>query len=275
MIDLKGKVAIVTGCGRPLGIGRACALKLAEAGAKVVVSDLCGKYEGGIQLHGLGTAEQLDKLVEEIKQHGGEALAVRCDVTIKAEVAELIAQTVKAFDRIDIIVNNAGCAVGVGPIEMVSEAAWDKTMAVSVNGSWLVTQAALPHLKKQGGGKVINMSSMAGISSGERQGAYAAAKHAVIGITQTLGKELAPHNIQVNALCPGLIDTDLGHEQYQFLAMVEGVDVAAMREILLKKIPAGRFGTAEDVANACLFYASSLSDYVSGQACVVSGGYTR
>jgi NAD(P)-dependent dehydrogenase (short-subunit alcohol dehydrogenase family) len=275
MGELDGKVAIVTGCGRPRGIGRACARALSGEGAAVVLSDLCRDYEPGIALHGLGTWEELEAGARAIRGEGGRALAVRCDVTAKDEVEAMVRAAVDAFGGLDILVNNAGCAVGVGPIEAISEAAWDKTMEVNVKGAFLCTQAALPQLERRGGGKVIMMSSQAGLRAGARYGAYAASKHALVGLTQVLGAELAPRGIQVNAICPGLVDTDLGFEQYAFLAGVQGVDVDELRTQLLARIPAGRFATPEDVAAVCLLLASPRSDYVVGHAVPVTGGYSR
>jgi NAD(P)-dependent dehydrogenase (short-subunit alcohol dehydrogenase family) len=144
MGDLDGRVALITGCGRERGIGRACARALAREGASVVVSDLCRDFDPEIRLHGLGSWEQLAAVAEEIHAEGGKAHAVRCDVTIKAEVEALIAETLNQFGRLDVLVNNAGCAVGVGPLEIISEQAWDKTMAVNVKGPFLCTQAAAP-----------------------------------------------------------------------------------------------------------------------------------
>lgn len=273
--ELEGKVAIVTGCGRERGIGRACALALAAEGAALVVSDLCRELEPDLRLHGVGTREGLESAAAEIRARGGRARAVACDVTLKAEVDALIGEALSGFGGVDILVNNAGCAVGVGPLAMIREAAWDKTMAVNVKGPFLCTQAAAPHMMARGGGKVIMMASQAGIRAGARYGAYGASKHALIGLTQVLGAELAPHNIQVNALCPGLVDTDLGFEQYAFLAGMEGLSVDALRGELVKKIPAGRFETPEDVARVCLFLASPRSDYVVGEAISVAGGYSR
>jgi NAD(P)-dependent dehydrogenase (short-subunit alcohol dehydrogenase family) len=273
--ELDGKVAIITGCGRPRGIGRGCAKALAAAGAAVVVSDLCRSFEPEIQLHGLGDWEGLKQCAKEIVSAGGRAHAVRCDVTIKSEIEAMIADTLRLFGGLDILVNNAGCAVGIGELAAISESAWDKTLAVNLKGPFLCTQAAAPHLIERGGGKVIMMSSQAGIQAGARYGAYAASKHALVGLTQVLGAELAPHNIQVNAICPGLVDTDLGFEQYGFLAGLRGLSVDELRRELLKKIPSGRFETPEDVANLCVFLASPASEYIVGQAISVSGGYSR
>lgn len=275
MGELDGKVAIVTGCGRPRGIGRACARALAAEGAAVVLSDLCRPYDPAISLHGLGSWEELEAAARAIRDAGGRALAVRCDVTVKSEVEAMMAAAVDAFGGLDVLVNNAGCAVGVGPIEAISEAAWDKTMEVNVKGAFLCTQAALPHLERRGGGKVIMMSSQAGLRGGARYGAYAASKHALVGLTQVLGAELAPRGIVVNAICPGLVDTDLGFEQYAFLAGMQGLGVEELRQRLLATIPAGRFATPEDVAAVCVLLAGSRADYVVGHALPVTGGYSR
>ena len=273
MGDLDGKVALVTGCGRPRGIGRACARLFSEQGAAVVLSDVCRDFDPEIRLHGLGTRDGLDEAVEEIRAAGGKALAIECDVTVKAEVEAMVAETVAQLGGLDVLVNNAGCAVGIGDLAIISEAAWDKTMAVNVKGAFLCSQAAVPHMIERGGGKVIMMSSQAGIQGGARYGAYAASKHAMIGLTQVLGNELAPQGIQVNAVCPGLVDTDLGFEQYAFLAGMQNLSVEELREALVARIPAGRFETPEDVANVCLFLASERSDYIVGQALVVTGGH--
>ncbi len=275
MGELTGKVALITGCGRPRGIGRACAEALAAQGAAVVLSDLCRELEPELRLHGVGTWEVLEEAAKGIEQQGGRAHAVRCDVTSPSEVEAMVSETVEQFGGLDILVNNAGCAVGVGDLAIIREAAWDKTMAVNVKGPFLCSQAAVPHMIERGGGKIIMMSSQAGIRAGARYGAYAASKHALVGLTQVLGEELAPHNIQVNAICPGLVDTDLGFEQYAFLAGMQGLSVEELRSELLKKIPLGRFETPEDVANVCVYLASPGSDYVVGQALVVTGGYTR
>ncbi len=275
MGELEGRVALVTGCGRRRGIGRACAEALAAEGAAVVLSDLCREFEPELRLHGVGSWELLEEAVKGIEEKGGRAHAVRCDVTSASEVQQMVAECVERFGGLDILVNNAGCAVGVGDLAIISEGAWDKTMAVNVKGPFLCTQAAAPHLIARGGGKVVMMSSQAGVRGGARYGAYAASKHALVGLTQVLGDELAPHNIQVNAICPGLVDTDLGFEQYAFLAGMKGLSVEDLRSALLEKIPAGRFETPEDVAQVCVFLASPRSDYVVGQALVVTGGYSR
>lgn len=275
MGELEGKVAVVTGCGRPRGIGRACANALAGEGAAVVLSDLCTTFGGDLDVHGTGTWEALNEAAEGISAAGGRAHVVKCDVTIKEDVETMIQEAVDTFGGIDILVNNAGCAVGIGPLPLITEAAWDKTMAVNVKGPMLCTQAALPHFIQRGGGKVVMMSSQAGIQGGARYGAYAASKHAVIGLTQVLGAELAPYNIQVNAICPGLVDTDLGFEQYGFQSELSGMSVEEVREELVKLIPAGRFETPEDVADVCLFLSSARSNYVVGERIIVTGGFRR
>ncbi len=275
MGELSGKVAIVTGCGRPRGIGRACARALAAEGAAVVVSDVCREFEPELRLHGTGSWDGLEDAAAEIRALGAEAHAVRCDVTSRSEVEALVAETVARFGGVDILVNFAGCAVGVGDLAIIREEAWDKTMAVNVKGPFLCTQAAAPEMRKRGGGKVVMMSSQAGLRGGARYGAYAASKHALVGLTQVLGAELAPDGIQVNAICPGLVDTDLGFEQYAFLAGLEGLSIDEIRRELVKKIPLGRFETPEDVANVCLFLVSPHSDYIVGQALAVTGGYSK
>lgn len=272
MGDLDGKVAVVTGVGRPLGIGRSCALKLAEMGADVMISDLCRKYEGDLAFYNLGQWEQLEKVVGEINALGRRAKAFKVDVTVRNEIEEMVGAIMKEFGSIDVLVNNAGTGVGVGPFLNISEAAWDKTVDVNLKGIFNCCQLMLPHMIEGGGGAIINMASGAGLRGSALYGAYTASKFAAVGITEVLAAEFAPMNVRVNSVCPAIVDTDMGFDQYDFLSMMRDVSVEEVREALNKRIPLGRSATADDVGNVVGFLASPAAGYLVGQAIRVSGG---
>lgn len=160
---LDGKVAIVTGAGRPLGIGEATAIKLAEEGANVVVSDIARTYEGDLWWYPLGDMDHLQVVVKKIRELGRNALAFKVDVTKRDEVQAMVEGTVNGFGRADILVNNAGSAVGTGPFLASDEAAWDKTVDVNVKGTFHCMRAAIPEMLRIGGGRIINISSVGGL----------------------------------------------------------------------------------------------------------------
>lgn len=272
MGELDGKIAVVTGVGRPLGIGRACALKLAAMGADVMISDLCRKYEGDLQFYNLGQWEQLEKVVGEIEDKGRRAKAFKVDVTVRSEVEGMVDSVIDEFGHIDILVNNAGTGVGVGPFLNISEAAWDKTIDVNLKGIFHCCQLIIPHMIDAGGGKIVNISSGAGLRGAAFYGAYTASKFAAVGISQVLAAEFAPLKINVNAVCPAIVDTDMGFDQYEFLSFMNDVSVEEVRGNLNKRIPLGRAATGDDVAEVVAFLASPASEYMVGQAIRVSGG---
>ncbi len=246
-IDLQGRVAIVTGASR--GIGRAIALAYAEAGASVVVASR--KTEG------------VEAVAGEISASGGKALAVAAHVGQDEAVAGLVDRALEVFGGIDILVNNAGTNPQFGPLLTATAGQWDKTFEVNLRSAFLLTQRVAPHMQARGGGKVINMASIAGLHPSLGMGIYGITKAGLIMLTRVLARELGPDNIQVNALAPGVIKTRLSR------ALWETPDLAAT---LTRSTPLGRLGDADDVVGAALFLASSLSDYVTGEILVVDGG---
>lgn len=272
MGSLDGKTAIVTGVGRPLGIGRATALRLARDGADVVISDICRKYEGDLAFYNLGEWEQLQKVVGEIEALGRRAFAFKVDITKKEEIQEMVDGTLKEFGHIDILVNNAGSGVGVGPLLTIGEEAWDKTFEVNAKGTFLCCQAILPSMIEQKSGKVINIASAAGLRGNASYGAYGASKFAVVGLTQILAAEFSQFNINVNCVCPAMVETDLGLEEYEFLSFVRGGTVEEARQATIDSIPLGRAATGDDIADVIGFLASEESRYMVGQAVAVTGG---
>jgi NAD(P)-dependent dehydrogenase (short-subunit alcohol dehydrogenase family) len=270
--DLKGKVAIVTGAGRKLGIGRGIALRLAREGADVAVADICGEFEE-FPDYGLGMWEGLKETADEISALGVRGLPVRVDVTDAAQVEEMVRQTVEALGRLDILVNNAGGAPGAAPVIAMEEAAWNKTMAINATGAFLCSKAAARQmLAQRQGGKIINIASIAGKQGAPFRGAYTAAKAAVIGLTRVMAMELGSANVQVNAVCPGEVDTDLKRSAWKLESGLRGVPYDEVVKASTLSSAAGRLITPEDVANAVAFLASRQSDYITGQAINVDGG---
>jgi 3-oxoacyl-[acyl-carrier protein] reductase len=239
---LKNKTAIVTGAGQ--GIGKGIALALAKEGARVVISDL--------------NEENAKKVAAEAKKAGGKAIAVRCDVSQKAQVDKLIAAAVKEFKKLDILVNNAGI-YPFRPFKEMEEADWTKVIDVNLKSIFLCTKAAGKAMKE---GSIINISSIAAIIGYPALTHYCASKAGMLGFTRAIAIELAP-NIRVNAVLPGAIKTP----------GIGALDEKTMQGIMLK-IPLKRIGKPEDIANAVVFLASGKSSYVTGQSIVVDGGWT-
>ena len=187
MKPLEGKIAIVTGAGRPKGIGRATALRLADHGAHVVVTDLCRKYEGDLAFYGVGDDwAQLQRVVGEIETRGVRGLACRVDVTKRDEIDACVAQVVASFGGVDILFNNAGTAVGVGPFLAMTQQQWDLSLAVNVTGMFHFCQAVIPQMVERSGGVIVNTSSMAGLGATEMMCGYNTTKFAVVGFSKSI-----------------------------------------------------------------------------------------
>ena len=257
--DLEGQVAIVTGAGR--GIGRAIALRLAREGAAVTVTDL--------------DKANAAQVVDEIEAAGGQAFTFKVDVTSKEEVDQMVRETVSRFGRLDILVNNAGVGAVV-PLMDTDEVTWDKLMNVNAKGLLLCSQAAARQMIDQGeGGRIINNASGAGkIAPGKEMplGAYAASKHAVVGLTKQMGLELSSHQILVNCICGGIVDTPMWDLIDREIAKLEGVPVGSIKARAVASIPLGRIEQPEDMANVVAFLASSDASYITGQTYNVCGG---
>jgi len=249
-MDLKDKVAIITGARR--GMGKSHALKLARAGAKVVVSDI--------------SEEECEIVVEEIKKKGGEAIAVKCDVTKKADVDNMMKAAVDKWGKIDILVNNAGICQFKSFLELTEEE-WDRTLDINLKGQFLCAQAAAKEMVKQKSGAIVNIASvvmgqigkgMAGLAH------YSASKGGIAALTKTLALELAPYNIRVNAISPGAIDTPMA---------ASTKDDPKILEQTLAIIPMHRMGKAEEVSNLVLFLVSDTSSYITGSTVIIDGGW--
>jgi NAD(P)-dependent dehydrogenase (short-subunit alcohol dehydrogenase family) len=245
--SLQGKVALITGASR--GIGRAIALRFAQAGASVVVSSR--------------KLESVQAVADEIAASGGHALAVQAHVGQFDDMAALVARTVEAFGRVDIAVNNAATNPHFGPLLTADEGQWDKILDTNAKGAFRLCKAVVPHMEAQASGKIINLTSVAGLRPSPGMGLYGISKAAVIMLTQVLAVELGPANIQVNAIAPGVIKTRFSQLLWQ---------TTRISEPILAHLPLGRFGEPQDVAGLALFLASPASDYVTGAVFVVDGG---
>ncbi len=274
MYDLRGKIALVTGAGGEFGIGRAIAMRFAEDGADLTVSDLT---ESPYTDSGSGWGG-LPQLVDDIRALGRRSIGIAADVS-KADQVENLARTViEEFGRIDILVNNAGAPAGPDrvPVIELDEAVWDQVQLVNVKGTFLCCRAAARHMMERSeGGKIINMSSRLGKHGEARHAAYCASKFAIIGFTQSLAMELAAHHINVNALCPGMVDTE--RIDAIATAIVPGSSTTLQKrkqmvERISSDVPLGRIAQGSDVARTAAFLASSESDYLTGLSISVTGG---
>jgi NAD(P)-dependent dehydrogenase (short-subunit alcohol dehydrogenase family) len=271
--DLDGKVALVTGAGGKQGLGRAIALRLAQEGADVVVNDVVARRAGSPDWGGLSG------VVREIEALGQRAWAIVADVSDAQQVEGMVQQALQQAGQIDILVNNAGAPAGPDrvPVVELEEDAWDLVQRVNVKGTFLCCRAVARAMIQRGrGGKIINMSSTSGKRGAARYAAYCASKFAVRGFTQALALELAPHRINVNAICPALIETERVDDIAAALAP-QGISKEAYREQILANTiaatPLGRMGQPADVAQLAAFLASSESDFLTGLSITVAGGY--
>ena len=251
LFDLTGKVAVITGGngGIGLGIGRG----LARSGAHVVVA--------------ARDQEKTKDALKQLRELGAQALGVATDVTDESSVATMVASTIEAFGSIDILVNNAGIGIRKAPEDYTLQE-WRQMIDVNLTGMFLCSRAGYPHMAKAGGGKIINIGSMTSIFGHDLVMPYAASKGGAVQLTKSLAIAWAKDNIQVNAILPGWIITDLTHPlrtQPQFRERYE---------LITSRIPHGRWGAPDELAGAAVFLASCASDYVTGIALPVDGGYS-
>ena len=242
---LKGKIAVITGAGR--GIGKAIALQFAQYGSKVVVN-----YRSSIA--------QVEELLAIIKNNGGEAIAIQADVSREEDAKRLVDETVKHFGRLDVLVNNAGITKD-NLLMRMTEQDFDSVIDTNLKGTFFCTKHAATVMLKQRSGKIINISSVVGITGNVGQTNYAASKAGVIGMTKAAARELSSRGITVNAVAPGFIETD----------MTEGLS-DKIKEATIANIPLKRYGTANEVAGAVSFLASEAANYITGQVLQVDGG---
>jgi NAD(P)-dependent dehydrogenase (short-subunit alcohol dehydrogenase family) len=272
MRRFEGKIAVVTGVGRVTGIGAGIATRFAQEGAHLVISDLCAKLKDAPGF-GTGSWGQLNETAEAIRALGVKCIAERCDVTKTDEVDALMERAATEFGGVDILVNNAGGNPGSGPVLMMEEAAWRKTLEINATGAFICSRAAARQMVSRGGGKIVNLSSRTAKTPAPYLSAYIASKQAVIGLTRSMALELAPFKINVNAVCPGFIDTDLTREGHAKQADALGISIEDIVNEKVKTIPIGRPGTPADVAGVVAFLCSEDAAYMTGQALNITGGW--
>jgi NAD(P)-dependent dehydrogenase (short-subunit alcohol dehydrogenase family) len=246
--ELKGQVALVTG--GAAGIGRAAALAFARDGAKVVVSDV--NVAGG------------EETLRLLRDAGGEGIFVTADVSKAADVKSLTAAAVERFGRIDCAFNNAGVEGDTAPTADCSEQNWDRVLSINLRGIWLCMKHEIPQMLRQGRGAIVNMSSIAGLVGFGGLPAYVASKHGVVGLTKTAALEYATQGIRINAVCPGVIHTEM-------IDRITAGDPAAVAQFTEME-PVKRMGTPEEVAAAVLWLCSGAASFVTGHTMVVDGG---
>jgi NAD(P)-dependent dehydrogenase (short-subunit alcohol dehydrogenase family) len=245
---LQGKIGIVTGAGT--GIGRACAIALAREGAKVAL-----------------VGRRRDRVEEVTREIGDSAFAIAADVSRTSEIEHLLDQTVRRFGGLNFLLNNAG-VLHIGSAEQITEEQWDDTFNVNVRAVWLLSRAALPHMRKAGGGSIINVASTLGVVGARNRAAYAPSKGAVVLLTKSMAIDHGHENIRVNAICPGFVETDL-----TAAVLGQAPDPAAVRRERTAAHPIGRLGQPEDIAGVAVYLASDESSWVTGAVLPVDGGY--
>ncbi len=245
---LNDKVAILTGAGS--GIGRACALALAREGAKVA---LVGRRK--------------DRLKGAAREIGDSAVVLAADISKTAEIDRVVEQTVGCFGGLNVLLNNAG-VLHVGTVEQITEEQWDETFNINVRGLWLLSRAVLPHMRKTGGGSIINIASVLGINGARNRASYASSKGAVVLLTKCMAIDHGHENIRVNAICPSFVETDL-----TAAIISQAPNPETVRRERIGVHPIGRLGRPEDIAGLAVYLASDESSWVTGAVFPVDGGY--
>ena len=275
MVPLDGKVAIVTGAGRMRGIGRAIAQRLAEDGADVVATAVARDPASMLDHERQAGWRGIVSVVDQIHALWRRSLALDVDVTKSEQVQEMVERTVSEMGRIDILVNNAGLALVSGKKNLweMEDDEWIREIDVNLNGVYHCSKAVAKVLVEQGeGGRIINISSLAGRVAQPQYGGYTPAKFAVIGLTQMLALELAPHRVTVNAVCPGTTDTDMMDGTFRRTGERMGVPFEMIKQGVRQFVPLGRQGEPGEIAAAISYLASPMADYITGQSISVDGG---
>jgi len=247
---LDGKVTLVTGAGG--GIGRSTAIVLGAAGARVMVSDISTRR-----------GEETARMVRET---GAQAEFFKADVSRASDVEAMVAAAVKRWGRLDCAHNNAGISGNIASVVDDTEENWDRTLAVDLKGVWLCMKYEIAQMLKQGGGSIVNTASTAGLLGAVRMGAYAAAKHGVVGLTRTAALECARSNIRINAICPGVVGTPVILQWFE--------ENERLKRSMIAQEPIGRVGNPEEIANAVAWLFSDRASFVTGAAIPVDGGLT-
>lgn len=279
MPSLEGKVALITGAGGRKGIGRATALKLAALGADIALTDVT-RPQSDLPPQERGDKWQgIESVAEEVRAHGRKCQTVACDLSVNAEVRDLIDTVIGEFGKIDIMINNARAIIGKDrvPVWELDEAEWQHFLDINLTAVYLTIKYTVPHMMERGqGGRIINTASDASKRGKATSSAYSATKFGLLGLTQCAALDLAPHQITVNSVCPGSVNTDRMSYQEQIAADRQGVPLGTYRAQLVEQLgqvnPLGRIVESEDVANLIAFLSSDEAEMITGQAYNVNGG---
>jgi NAD(P)-dependent dehydrogenase (short-subunit alcohol dehydrogenase family) len=259
---MQDRVVIITGAGREKGMGQAAALKFAEHGAIVVVTDLARDDT---------ERANIERVVESVRAVGAQALGVGVDVTQREEVNACVQRVIENYGRIDVMVNNAGTAIGAGPYLEQTDLQWDVSLGVHIKGTHFFCQAVIPHMQARGKGAIVNNASMLGLAAEPFTAAYTTSKFAVVGLTKAIAAEFGGDNIRCNCVCPGSVATQMQEEGLKMFADWHGITLEQAWQDA-ERCALGRSADPQEVADAMLYLASDMASYVSGQALLVCGG---
>lgn len=270
---LKDKVAVVTGAAR--GQGHSHCLSLAKEGANIVAVDICRDLPKSMLKYRLATGPELDNLVNAVRKIGSNSLGVKADVSKEDEVKEMVSRVLDEFGKIDILVNNAGIQPSLLTVWDTPSELWDKVINVNLKGVFLCCKYVVPHMIKQKSGKIVNISSLLGLKGASDSGTYCASKFGVIGLTQALATEVGQYNINVNAICPGVLDTSMTRGIVQ--EWVEKLGKKTPEEVYLQSIKQNQLLqrpiTVQDISNAVVWLASEESRNITGATLLVDAGW--
>jgi len=270
---LKDKVAVVTGAAR--GQGRSHCLSLAKEGINIVAVDICRDLPKSMLKYRLATGSELNKLVSEVRKLGRKSLGVRTDVSKEDEVKEMVSRAVDEFGKIDILVNNAGIQPSLLTVWDTPSETWNKVIDVNLKGVFLCCKFVVPHMIRQKSGKIINISSLLGLKGAPNSGAYCASKFGVIGLTQALATEVGQYNINVNTICPGVLDTAMTRGIVQ--EWVEKLGMKTPEEVYQHSIEQNQLLkrpiTVQDISNVVVWLASEESRNITGATILVDAGW--
>ena len=274
--ELKGKVALVTGAGRRMGLGEGIARRLVAEGCKVIITDIGHAKGAEMPASAVGLQTEMDAVASEIQaaaQNGGVCSAIALDVTEEKEVIAVVNETVARYGGLDILVNNAGIGYIMKPIAEMSMAEWDAVLGVNLRGAFACTKYATAQMVKQNrGGRVVNIASQAAKSGFPFASAYCSSKHGMVGLTRVTAIEMGKHGITANAVCPNHVTTGLGAWQNEYFSNALGMTMEQYMAAMKGRIPLGRPGVPDDTANAVAWLCSDEAKYVTGESMNVSGG---
>ena len=270
MNELAGKVAVITGACAPRGIGRAIALRLANEGASVVITDMAGSLT--VDGATVDKTELLSNTVEQITSMNQQAIACTVDVTQEDQIRDCINTTLKTYGRLDILVNNAGSLAGSDDFLKTTPEQWNSSFRVNVLGPMMFSKSVIPTMQQAGSGSIINIGSTGSLGAEPGFGAYTAMKHALLGMTKTIAAEFGNDGIRCNVVCPGYIMTDMHAAANERLARENNLSIDEIMQQRYQHVALRNAGTPKDVADAVAYLAGSQSIYVTGIALPVAGG---